>query len=101
MLKRLFAILSNKDKKEDIICNLNKSKKLFFTGHEELSISASNDAKAKDVTEIAYKIMKKYINKPNFILRYIEAKGTKVILVPKLLLLLLFGRLKFRHLSVR
>ncbi len=86
--KKLFSVLFKKSNNNEEICNLNKSKKLFFTGHEELSISASHDAKAKDVSELAYKIMQKYIDKPNFILRYIEAKGTKVVLAPKLALIL-------------
>ena len=88
--KKLFSKLSGHKKNNDIICNVNKSKKLFFTGYEELSISASHNATAKDVSEIAYKIMQKYMNKPNLILRYIESKGTQVILAPKLLLLLKF-----------
>jgi len=87
-LKKTFSALFGKSNNSEEICNLNKSKKLFFTGHEELSISASHDAKAKDVSEIAYKIMQKYINKPNLILRYIESKGTKVVLAPKLSLFL-------------
>ena len=74
----------------DIICNLNKSKKLFFTGHEELNISAAQNATEKKVTDAAYNILQKYKNQPKMILRFIETKGTKIILAKSLLPLLKF-----------
>ncbi len=86
--KSFIFSLFKKKRDNDLICNLNKSKKLFFTGYEELTISSSHDAKADEVSELAYKIMNKYKNKPNLILRFIEAKGTKVIVVPQISFLL-------------
>lgn len=68
----------------DIICNLNKSKKLFFTGHEELSISATHNATEKKVTDAAYNVLQKYKNQPKMILKFMEKKGTKIILAKAL-----------------
>ena len=77
-----------KKQENDIICNTNKTKKLFFTGHEELIISVSSEKKAKEVSDVAYNILQRYKNKPQLILRYIEAKGTKIVFAPKILVLL-------------
>jgi len=86
LIKNLFK----KQENSDVICNLNKSKKLFFTGHEELSISANTEAEADEVSKIAYNVLQKYKDKPHLILKFIEAKGTKVVLAPTLLPLLKF-----------
>jgi len=63
----------------DAICNLNRTKKLFFTGHEELSISANSNKKEAKVSEIAYNILYKYKNNPKMILKFMETKGTKIV----------------------
>jgi len=89
-LKEFFNTLCSKNNKDDIICNKHRKKKLFFTGHEQLTISASTNTTAEKVTKMAYNIMQKYQNNPISILRYIEAKGTKVAIVPKLLPLIKF-----------
>jgi len=68
----------------DIICNMNRTKKLFFTGHEELSISANSNAKEQKVSEAAYNILQKYKNQPKMVLKFMETKGTKIILAPAL-----------------
>ncbi|MDD3593114.1 MAG: hypothetical protein PHX18_00630 [Candidatus Gastranaerophilales bacterium] len=65
---------------KDIISNKHKSKKLFFSGHESLTISTSSEDKAKKITELTRNILKKYMNKPNLILKFMEAKGTKIVL---------------------
>ncbi len=73
---------------KDMICNSNRSKKLFFTGHEELTISANSNKKEQKVSEAAYNILQKYKNQPKMILKFMETKGTKIILAPCLLPLL-------------
>ena len=83
-----FKNFSNNSNASDTICNLNRSKKLFFTGHEELSISANSNKKEAKVSEIAYNILFKYKNNPKMILKFMETKGTKVIYSPILKLFL-------------
>lgn len=90
MLKKIIAKLLRKDNNDDVICNKNRSKKLYFTGHEELTISTSNDKTIEKINEVAYKIMQKYRTKPQLILKFIESKGTKVIILPQLLPFLKF-----------
>ncbi|MCQ2957360.1 MAG: hypothetical protein MJ180_00495 [Candidatus Gastranaerophilales bacterium] len=83
-----FKNFSNNSNVSDTICNLNRSKKLFFTGHEELTISANNDKKEAKVSEIAYNILFKYKNNPKMILKFMESKGTKVVYCPALAVVL-------------
>ena len=89
-LVEIFKVLFNKKTDNDVICNLNKSKKLFFTGHEELCITAATDSIADEVSQKAYTVLQKYKDKPHLILKFMEAKGTKVVLAPTLLPLLKF-----------
>ena len=75
--KKIFSILNGH--KEETICNKNKSKKLYFTGHESLSISSKTNMAADEVTQTAYNILKKYREQPALILEYIKDNGTKVV----------------------
>lgn len=76
--------------KEDVICNKNRSKKLFFTGHEQLSISSATNMAADEVTKTAYNILQKYKDNPGVILHYISSQGTQVVTAQGLLSLIKF-----------
>ena len=84
-LKEFFTALFNKNNDNDIICNANRSKKLFFTGHEQLVISCASNSIADKVSQTAYNVLEKYKDKPHLILKFIQCKGTKTILAPELL----------------
>ena len=75
--KRILETLNGH--KEEVICNKNRSKKLFFTGHEQLSISSVSNMAADEVTKTAYNILQKYKNHPEVIMRYISSQGTQVV----------------------
>ena len=90
ILEKIFNKLFARNNNDELICNKGKSKKLFFTGNEELMISSSNDKKADEVTKLAYTMLQKYKDKPEAILQFMESKGTKIVLVPQLLPLLKF-----------
>lgn len=90
MFKSLLMKLFGKNNNNDIICNKNRTKKLYFTGHEELTISVSNDKIVEKISDTSYKILQKYKDKPQLILKFIESKGTKVVVLPALLPFLKF-----------
>lgn len=81
--KKILAILNGH--KDDTICNKNRSKKLFFTGHEQLSITSSANKTEDEVTNTAYNILNKYKDQPALILEYIKSNGTNVIAQKSLL----------------
>ncbi len=89
-LKGFLNGLNKKNLKEDTISNKNKSKKLYFTGHEQLQISAESDKKAEEITNIAYNVLQKYMDNPKAILHFIEEKGTKIVYAPALLPIMKF-----------
>ena len=72
MFKNFWKNLFYKKNDAELICNKNRSKKLYFTGHEELTISVSNDKIVERINDVAYKIMQKYKDKPQLILKFIE-----------------------------
>ena len=75
--KKILSLLNGH--KDENICNKNRSKKLFFTGHESLSISSKTNMAADEVTKTAYNILKKYKEQPALILEYIRENGTKIV----------------------
>lgn len=75
--KKVLEVLNGH--KNDDICNKGRTKKLFFTGHEQLSISAKSENIEEEVTNTAYNILQKYKNQPALILEYIKANGTNVV----------------------
>ena len=86
--KKILSLLNGH--KNDTICNKNKRKKLYFTGHEQLTISASTDNDESEVTKTAYEILSKYKDQPALILEYISANGTNVVADKTLLPLIKF-----------
>ena len=63
------------------LCNPRMSK-TFFTANMTLEINSKTKQKSKLVSENAKKILKKYVNKPDELLQFIESRGTKVIKAP-------------------
>lgn len=76
--------------KDDNICNKNRSKKLYFTGHEQLSITSSSKLKEEEITNTAYNVLLKYKDEPALILEYIKENGTNIIADYKLLPIIKF-----------
>ena len=70
--------------KDEEICNKHRKKKLFFTGHEQLSISSTAIKQEDEVTKIAYEFLNKYKDEPLMILEYIKSNGTNVVACKKL-----------------
>ena len=70
--------------KDEEICNKHRKKKLFFTGHEQLSISSNAIKQEDEVTKIAYEFLNKYKDEPLMILEYIKSNGTNVVACKKL-----------------
>ncbi|MFA6988884.1 MAG: hypothetical protein WC197_02340 [Candidatus Gastranaerophilaceae bacterium] len=76
--KRLYSIIYGK-KYVDITNNADKTTKTFFTKNETLVLSAKTKLKSEETTTLAKEILKKYINEPEKLFKFIESKGTKVI----------------------
>ncbi len=56
--------------------------KTYMTANTTLELTAKTQQKAQKVNQNASKILKKFIKKPEQILKFMEAKGTKVIKAP-------------------
>ena len=75
--KKILSVLNGH--KDDDICNKHRTKKLFFTGHEQLSITSKANQTEDEVSKTAYNILNKYKDQPSLILEYIKSNGTNII----------------------
>ena len=67
-----------------MIDNKNKIKKTFLNQGASLVISSKMDEKRKKTTALAKIILKKYLNNPHLLIKFIATKGTKIVVVPNI-----------------
>ena len=71
---RIFRIFSLKPR-----LKTRKKAGTYYTANETLSIMSLDKQKAENVSILAKKVLKNFINDPEGVLRFIQSKGTKVI----------------------